>query len=193
MNIQAEMFNRRAADPKNKPDQILDALRVQQGQIVADIGAGGGYFSLRFAEQVGGEGEVLAVDTNTEFLEFIRRSAAAKGLENVEPVHVSGGDVTLPKQVDLVFMRNVCHHIPDRPAYFRKLKNFLKPRGRVAIAEYRRASRLSFRGMFGHYVPKETLIAEMREAGYELREDLGFLPQQSFTIFSYEQAERSHR
>jgi precorrin-6B methylase 2 len=66
-NLKAEMFNRKASDPKNKPDKILEALTLQQGQKVADIGAGGGYFSIRFAEAVGRDGRVFAVDTNPKF------------------------------------------------------------------------------------------------------------------------------
>ncbi len=62
------MFNRAASNPKNKPDEILKVLNLGQGQVVADIGAGGGYFSLRFAEIVGKKGRVFAVDTNQKFL-----------------------------------------------------------------------------------------------------------------------------
>jgi len=184
MILQAKMFNRRASNPKNKPDQILKTLALQPEQNVADIGAGGGYFSLRFAELVGREGKVFAVDTNSKFLEFIKNSAREKGLANVETVLVTEKGLTLPENVDLVFMRNVCHHIPNRLEYFRKLKDFLKPGGRIAIVEYRSAKRFSFRGMFGHYVPKVTVIKEMNEVGYQLHEDLDFLLEQSFTIFS---------
>jgi len=184
MSLQAKMFNRKASDPKNKPEQILRTLTLQPKQNVADIGAGGGYFSLRFAELVGKKGKVFAVDTNSKFLEFITNSAREKGLANVETVLVTNESLTLPENVDLVFMRNVCHHIPNRLEYFRKLKDLLKPGGRVAIVEYRSAKRFSFRGMFGHYVPKETIIKEMKEAGYRLQEDLDFLPEQSFAIFS---------
>ena len=67
MNFQAKMFNRKASDPKNKPDQILKALALQPRQNVADIGAGDGYFSLSFAEALGREGHVFAVDTNSDF------------------------------------------------------------------------------------------------------------------------------
>lgn len=182
--MQAKMFNRRASNPKNKPDQILKTLALGPGQNVADIGAGGGYFSFRFAEFVGQGGKVFAVDTNPGFLEFIKDSCRERELDNVETVPVIEDGLTLPENVDLVFMRNVCHHIPNRPEYFRNLKDFLKPGGRVAIVEYRSARRLSFRGMFGHYVPKEAIIREMNEAGYQLQEDLDFLPEQSFTIFS---------
>ena len=184
MSLQAKMFNRRASNPKNKPDQILETLALKPGQNVADIGAGGGYFSLRFATLVGQKGRVFAVDTNSEFLEFIEKSCKAKGLNNVETILAIEDGLALPENVDLVFMRNVCHHIPNRPEYFRKLKNFLKPGGRIAIVEYKSVKRLSFRRMFGHYVPKEAIIKEMNEAGYQFQEDLDFLPEQSFTIFS---------
>jgi 16S rRNA C1402 N4-methylase RsmH len=69
--------------------------------------------------------------------------------------------------------------------YFKKLKNALKPNGRIAIIEYKSSDgRFSFHRRFGHYVPKETLNTEMKEAGYKLVKDLDFLPEQSFMIFS---------
>jgi len=184
-NLKAEMFNRKASDPKNKPDEILEALALQQGQNVADIGAGGGYFSLRFAEAVGKDGQMFAVDTNPKFLEFIKDNAKKKGLDNVETVLTAEDNPTLPeKSIDLIFMRNVCHHLPNRAEYFKKSKDALKPEGRIAIIEYRAGGRFSFHRKFGHYVPKEIIIDEMKEAGYQLENDLDFLPEQSFTIFS---------
>jgi len=185
-NIRAEMFNRKASDPKNKPDEILEALELQQGQRVADIGAGGGYFSLRFAEAVGKDGRVFAVDTNPKFLEFIKDSAEEKKLNSIETVFATEDNPTLPdKSIDLIFMRNVCHHLPNRVEYFKKLKGALKSRGRIAIIEYKAGGgRFSFHRKFGHYVPKEVLKAEMKEAGYQLEKDLDFLPEQSFVIFS---------
>ena len=185
-NIKAEIFNRRASDPKNKPDEILEVLALQQGQKVADIGAGGGYFALRFAEVVGKDGRVFAVDTNPKFLEFIKNSANKKALNNIETVLATEDSPNLPEQsIDLIFMRNVCHHLPNRSEYFKRLKGALKPDGRIAIIEYKAGGgRFSFHRKFGHYVPKEIIIAEMKEAGYRLEKDLGFLPEQSFMIFS---------
>jgi ubiquinone/menaquinone biosynthesis C-methylase UbiE len=184
-NIRAEMFNRKASDPKNKPDEILEVLALQQGQKVADIGAGGGYFSLRFAEAVGRDGRVFAVDTNPKFLEFIKNSAREKGLDNVETVLTTEDNPHLPeKSIDLIFMRNVCHHLSNRVEYFKRLKGALKPRGRIALIEYRAGGRFSFHRRFGHYVPKEVIIEEMKDAGYRLEKDLDFLPEQSSTVFS---------
>ena len=184
-NPKAEMFNRKASDPKNKPDEILKALGLQQRQKVADVGSGGGYFALRFAEIVEAEGRVFAVDTNPKFLEFIQDSAKEKVLTNVETVLTEEDKPILPeKSVDLVFMRNVCHHLSNRVEYFRQLKNTLKTSGRVAIIEYRSGGGFSFHRLFGHYVAKEKIIEEMKEAGYKLEKEVDFLPEQSFTLFS---------
>ena len=186
-NLKAELFNRKAADPKNKPDQILDALKVQSGQTVADIGAGGGYFTLRFADAVGRGGRVLAVDTNPALLKFIKNVARERGVDNVEAVLVTGEALPLPRgSLDLVFMRNLTHHLSGRVAYFAHLRATLKPGGRVAIIEYTRSGRPRFHKLGGHFVPKEVIVAEMRQAGYQLQQDFDFLPRQSFTVFIVE-------
>jgi arsenite methyltransferase len=190
-NSKAKMFNMKASDPRNKPDQILKALELRQGQNVADIGAGGGYFCLRFAEAIGRKGKVYAVDTNPEFLEFIRNSAKEKKLNNVKTILVTEDKLSIPgKSLDLVFMRNVTHHIPNRVEYFRNLRGVLKPAGRIAVVEYRRSGRFSFHKLFGHHVNRETIVKEMVEAGYQLEKEFNFLPEQSFTIFSLKKVQR---
>jgi len=88
-DFQAKMFNKKASDPKNKPDQIIEAIVLRSGQSIADIGSGGGYFSLRFAKIVREEGRVYAVDTKPEFLEYVKNSAKEEGLNNVIPTLVS--------------------------------------------------------------------------------------------------------
>ena len=183
-NPKAEMFNKKASDPKNKPNLILEALGLQHGQKIADIGAGGGYFSLQFAEAVGTDGQVFAVDTDPKFLDFIKKTAKEKGLDNVVTILTEKDKPTLlGENFNLIFMRNVCHHLANRAEYFKKLKDALKPRGKIVIIEYRGGKGFSFHRLFGHYVPKERIIKEMKEAGFQLKEDLDFLPEQSFTVF----------
>jgi arsenite methyltransferase len=182
MPFEAKMFNRRASDPRYQPDKIMDALALQRRQVVADIGSGGGYFSLRFAHAVGKEGRVYAVDTNPKLLAFVRQSAIDKGLDNVETRLIEGDDLPLPqKTFDLIFLRNVCHHLSHRVKYFTNIQNVLKPEGKIAIIEYTRSG--VFRRLFQHYVPQETIITEMNEAGYQMQNAFNFLPDQSFTIF----------
>jgi len=185
-NLKAKIFNKKAASPKNKPEQIIEAIGLKPGQSIADIGAGGGYFTLRFAEIVGDGGKVYAVDTNSEFLQFIKSCAKEKELNNIVTILIENR-LDLPESdMDFVFMRNVAHHITNRVEYFKNLKRFLKSDGKIVIIEYKKGKTLTFRGLFGHYVPKETIIREMEEAKYVLEKELDFLPEQHFTIYSKE-------
>jgi predicted methyltransferase len=165
MAYKARMFNKEAADPKNKPEMILKSLALQQGQKIADIGAGGGYFSLKFAEAVGRQGAVYAVDTDQVTL---------TGKE----------DMTLPEKVDMIFLRNVYHHIPNRVSYFAKLRLSLKPDGRIAIVDHEGRGHFGLHRIFEHRVTQATIVEEMTKAGYSISESIDFLPEQSFTIFS---------
>jgi ubiquinone/menaquinone biosynthesis C-methylase UbiE len=133
---------------------------------------------------VSDEGKVYAIDTNPEFLQFIKSSAKERGLNNIVTI-LSKNKLDLPESsLDFVFMRNVTHHIPNRVEYFKNLKVFLKPDGRVIIIEYKKGKFFTFSGLFGHDVPKEIIIQEMKEAGYKLEKEFDFLPEQHFTIYS---------
>lgn len=179
------MFNKKAASEKSKPDEILKALDLKAGQRVADIGSGGGYFSLRFAEAVGSTGQVFAVDTEAKYLEFVQKSASAKGLKNVRPLNITTGDQLPDKAFDLIFFRNVYHHLKGRAALMKGYRAKLKTGGRIAIVEYRPGGSIfSFRRIFGHNVPREKIAAEMAEAGFRKAAEFDFLPEQSFAIFT---------
>ena len=188
-NLKANMFNKKASDPRNKPNQIIETIGLKSGQVIAYIGSGGGYFTLRFAEIVGEEGKVYAVDTDGKLLEFVNNNAKQKGLNNIIRV-LAKDKLELPKEsLDFVFMRNVTHHISNRVSYFKDLKKFLKPHGKVVIIEYKKSKPFTFRGMFGHYVSKEAIVQEMEEAGYVLEKEFDFLPEQHFTIYLNKQKE----
>lgn len=80
-------------------------------------------------------------------------------------------------------MRNVTHHIPNRVKYFTNLKDFLKSDGRIVIIEYKKGKFFTFRGLFGHDIPKEVIKQEMEEAGCLLEKEFDFLPEQHFVIY----------
>jgi len=183
-NSKAKMFNKKASDPKNKPDQIIESMGLKETQNIADIGSGGGYFSLRFAEAVGKNGKVYPVDTNSNFLKFIKDIAEERGVSNIIPILVAENHLPIPAgSLDFIFMRDVTHHIQNRVQYFGNLKNFLKPNGRIVIIEYKKKKSFSFHSMFGHHIAKEVIIHEMKEAGYLLEKDFDFLPEHNFTVY----------
>jgi arsenite methyltransferase len=180
-----EMFNKRAAKPKFKADQIMETLSLKPGQIIADIGPGGGYFTYRFAKTVGDKGKVYAVDTNQEFLAFIKKQAMEQRVTNIVTMHTASEHPDLPKHTfDYVFLRNVSHHLPNRVEYFQRLKETLKPDGKIAIIEYDgRGGFFSFHKLHRHFVPQNILLEEMKQAGYSIQKSYDFLSEQSFTIF----------
>ena len=165
---------------RRRPDLILAALKLGPGVRLADIGAGGGYFTFRFAKAIGPSGVVFAVEPNRRKAVLLARQAAQAfpTVHVIEPAH---DDPSLPVAVDIIFLSNVYHHLADQPAYFRRAARYLENGGRVAIVETRPIGWLT--RIFGHATDPETIKAEMVAAGYELVESPDFLRLQSFLVF----------
>jgi ubiquinone/menaquinone biosynthesis C-methylase UbiE len=179
-----KMLNREASSPKSRPEEIIESLKIQEGYEIADIGSGGGYFTLEFARKVGKRGKVYAVDTQAKNLDFIRRQFEQKGLDNIILIWVTGNEIHLPEAgLDLVFVRNAFHHLPEPTNYFSNLKKFLKPNGKVAVIEHRPKSGFSFVAMFKHYTPVTVILREMEDAGFLLVQSFDFLSEQTFNLF----------
>lgn len=172
-------------DDWQKPDEVISLLGIRAGDRVADIGAGGGYFTWRLADAVGPEGRVYAVDVDDDMLEYLRETAREEQRRNVEVVHGELDDPLLPDgEIDLVFTSNTFHHIEDPTAYFRDVIQDLKPKGRVAILELNGAS--WFSSLAGHNTAKDEIVERMTEAGYTLTYDYDLVDRQSFLVFAVE-------
>ena len=170
-------------DEWQQPERVVAALGIEPGDRVADLGSGSGYFTVRLAPAVGAGGRVYAVDVDAEMNEYLRKRLAEAGIENVEIVLGRFEDPQLPDGgVDLVVTVDTYHHIEERPAYFRNLKRDLAPGGRVAVIDYD-GRKGWFVRLLGHYTPREELLREMREAGYEVAEEHDFIDRQTFVIF----------
>jgi len=167
-----------------KPEKVINALDLSPTAVIADIGAGGGYFTKRFADHLGPSARIYAVDVQDIMIERLQERVTTEKLENVEVIKAPFDDPTLPDDTcDLVFFSSVYKEIQDRPAYMQKVRKALKPEGRVAILEYRvhelapgppRNMRLS---------PKQ-ITEEMEAAGFHLVEEHDFLPRENFLIFA---------
>jgi cyclopropane fatty-acyl-phospholipid synthase-like methyltransferase len=169
-------------DSWQQPERVVRELEIAPGTSVADLGAGGGYFTFRFAEAVGPQGRVFAVDVDEDMTSYLEERAGDEGYENVTVVLGRYEDPLLPDgQVDLLFTSNAYHHIQDRSAYFRRVLADLQPNGRVAVLELNDSS--WFPRTFGHYTDPDEIIAEMKVAGYVLERDFDFVERQSFLIF----------
>ncbi len=169
-------------DAQQRPDEVIRRLEIKSGQVVADIGAGSGYFARRFATAVGPTGKVLAVDIEPGLLEYIRHRAEQEGQANLTTVLASETDPKLaPGSVDLVFVCNTIHHFDDRPAYIQLMKSALRPGGRVVVVDYRPEAVLEHGPPAWMRLPAATISSELESAGLAT-EILEFLPVQYVVI-----------
>jgi precorrin-6B methylase 2 len=134
----ADWLERPEREQEEQPSKLLKALRLKPGDVVADIGAGSGYYTFRMAEQVGPKGKILAVDIQPEMLALIRQRAKAKGVTNVEAVQGTETDPKLPADsVDLILMVDVYHEFSHPYEMTVAMLKALKPGGRLVFVEFR--------------------------------------------------------
>jgi SAM-dependent methyltransferase len=176
----ARVFDDPARDEWQKPHQVMQALALAPGAVVADIGSGTGYFSIRLAHFVP-KGRVYGVDTEPDMVKYLADRAKRDGLGNVTAVAGKPDDPGLPAKVDLVLMVDVYHHVADRGRYFGRLRNSLKAGGRVAIIDYKTDSPIG--PPASERITPDAVKAELRAAGYVLAKEHDFLPNQYFLIF----------
>jgi ubiquinone/menaquinone biosynthesis C-methylase UbiE len=176
----AKSFDDPARDAWQMPERVITALALKRNSIVADIGAGTGYFSVRLAKVVP-EGRVLAVDIERAMLEYIEKRATAARLTNIIPVHASSESPNLPQPADVVLIVDTYHHLPNRTTYFANLQKSLTPGGRVAIVDFRKDSPEGPPREFR--LDADQIVGEMTQAGYEVEATHDFLPRQHFIVF----------
>jgi predicted methyltransferase len=175
-------MNDPSRDAWQKPKEVIEQLAIVPGSRVADLGAGGGYFTWYLAGAAGPQGTVYAVDIDETGLGIIKKEMNARGIRNVIPIHAEPGDAKLPEPVDLVFSCDTYHHMTDRVAYFKLLARYLNAEGRVAILDFHPHG--FFSGLLGHGTAQEKVQREMEEAGYRRTADFDIIDRQHFQVFS---------
>jgi len=175
-----------------KPEQIMDALGIADRSVVADLGAGGGWFTIRLARRVGPQGLVYAQDVQREMLDATSRRALKEGLTNVRPVLGTATDPRLPAPVDAVLIVDTYHEMDDPVKLLGNLRRALKPTGRVGIVDYRKdgygpGPELEDR------VDPEVIVRDATAAGLRLLRRETFLPYQFLLVFGPSQPTSSAR
>ncbi len=135
----APWLDRPEREAEEQPEAALDALDLQKGMIVADIGAGSGYYSKRLARRVGPTGKVFANDIQPQMLEILKRKMAAEKVTNIETVLGDIDDPKLPRACcDLILLVDVYHEFSEPQKMLRKIHDALKPSGRLVLLEFRK-------------------------------------------------------
>ena len=127
----------RDRDEWQQPDRVMDELRISDGAHVADIGAGGGWFTIRLAYRVGPRGIVYAEDIQPEMIDSIQRRVAREGLANVRTCLGTPTDPRLPGGLDAVLMVDTYPQIRDPVSVLRHIRDSLAPNGRLGIVDFK--------------------------------------------------------
>ena len=176
----AKVFDDPKRDAWQKPHEVIQALALKPDAVVADIGSGTGYFAVRFAHMVP-KGRVYGLDTEPDMVKFLAERAKREGLRNLISGKAEPGDPRLPEKADLVIFVDVVHHIDSRERYFSRLRDSLKARGRVAVIDFRMDSPVGPPN--AARIAPAKVKAELKQAGYALDTEHGFLPNQYFLVF----------
>jgi len=179
----ADWLVRPEREAEEAPDAALEAIGITRGATVADVGAGAGYFTWRLAERVGPSGKVYANDIQPAMLELLRKNIEARHLANVEPVLGVEDDPRLPAgRVDLVLLVDVYHEFSEPEKMLRKIRESLKPDGRLVLLEYRKEDpNIPIRPE--HKMSVAEVRAEVEPEGFRFEKNLNALPRQHILIF----------
>ena len=153
---------------------IVEALDLTPGDVVADIGAGTGFFSFLFADAVGRTGRVQAVEISPRFLDHLRSESEARGLENFDVVEGTTRSVELPTgQTDVAFICDVYHHFEAPMDSLASLYDAIEPGGELVLIEFHRIEGVTNEFIFEHVrAGREVFQAEIEAAGFRFEDEI---------------------
>jgi ubiquinone/menaquinone biosynthesis C-methylase UbiE len=179
----ADWLVRSERESEEAPDRALDAIGIKRGDVVADIGAGVGYFTWRMAERAGPSGKVYASDIQPRMLDQLKKNIAARGLTNVVAVLGTEDDPKLPAaSVDLALLVDVYHEFSQPQKMLARIRSALRPGGRLILLEYRKEDPdVPIRPE--HKMAVREVRAEIEPEGFRFEKSLETLPRQHIIIF----------
>ena len=179
----AAWLDRPEREREEAPREAIKALKIKEGESIADVGAGSGYYTVLLARAVGERGRVYATDVQPEMLELIKRKVARDQLSNVEVILGSEDDPRLPAgALDLILMVDVYHELARPQTMLRALKRVLRPGGRLVLIEFRKESPdVPIREE--HKMSVAEARAELEAEGYKFDKVIDVLPWQHILVF----------
>jgi len=180
----ASWLERRERELEEDPDLALRLLKISKGAVVGDVGAGSGYMTLRLARLVGPEGRVYAVDVQPGMLQILQQNAAKAKRDNVVPVLGTFDDPRLPAgALDLIIMVDVYHEFSEPQKMLQRMREALKPGGRLVLFEYR-AEDPNVPILPLHKMTKAQVKTEVELEGFKQQRVFDDLPWQHLIVFT---------
>ena len=178
----ADWLEREERERLEQPEKVLDTLKIAPGSVVADIGAGTGYYSLRLAKRVGPQGRVLATDIQPEMLSRLRLNMKKADIGNIEPILCTPTDAKLPHgALDLALMVDVYHELAHPEGTMAQVRRALKPEGRLVLIEYR-GEDPTVPIKPEHKMTLTQIREELEPLGFRIQETFDFLPRQHLIV-----------
>jgi ubiquinone/menaquinone biosynthesis C-methylase UbiE len=178
----AEWLERASREEEEKPEIVIATMRLRNGDVVADIGAGTGFYARRIARAIAPDGVVYANDIQQEMLDVLRDKAAAENLTNIVPILGSETDPKLPKATfDWILLVDVYHEFQQPKPMLAAIRASLRPGGRVALVEYRETTA---HVRPEHRMSKQQVLSEWQPAGFHLEKVVETMPMQRLYVFS---------
>lgn len=167
-----------------QPDRVIATMQLKSGDVVADIGSGSGYFTRRLAKAVLPAGKVYGVDIQPEMNAILAENCKQEGITNVEIILSEEADPKLAAEsVDWMLLVDVYHEFQQPIPMLAKMREALKPGGKVALLEYRLHGDTGAHIRLDHRMSVEQVLAEWEPAGFRLVTRHEFLPTQHMFIF----------
>ena len=175
---------RESREREEEPAKLLASLGVEPGQTVCDLGCGNGFYSLALAEHVGPKGKILAVDIQREMLQMLKERAKARGIPNIKTIRGKVNDPRLPAgELDLVLLVDVYHEFSHPEEMLAKMRESLRPEGRVALVEFREEDpAVPIQPL--HKMSQAQCLKEFEANGYKLIGQYDELPWQHVLFFA---------
>jgi len=176
-------LDRPEREDEEQPAKVIEALELKGGEVIADVGAGSGYFTFRLAPKVGEKGKILAVEIQDEMIAELKKRIDKNKVTNVETVKCTESDPRLPEAgVDIVLMVDVYHEIAFPYEVMTAIRKALKPGGRMVFIEYRKEDpKVPIKEV--HKMSIEQLKKEMAVVGLDHVKTVDTLPRQHIAIF----------
>ena len=179
----ASWLEREGREEEQRPAEIFRTLGLKDGDVVADLGCGTGWFARRMARSVAPRGTVYAVDIQPEMLELLRGYVAAEAVKGVVPVLGTETDPKLPPAgLDWILMVDVYHEFQKPQAMLEAIRRSLKPQGKVALVEYRLEGDTASHIRREHRMSVDQVLGEWLPAGFRLVARHEFLPTQHLFV-----------
>lgn len=180
----ADWLERPKRVEEERPDEVIAAMGLKDGDVAVDLGCGTGFFARRMAKAVAPTGKVYGVDIQPEFLDLLKQYCEKEGVTNVVPVLGEEDDPKLPKgAIDWILLVDVYHEFQHPQAMLAKMRESLKPDGKVALVEYRLLGDTAKHIKLEHRMSVKQVLSEWNPAGFELVDLQESLPSQHLFIF----------